>query len=125
MEFEPVAQRKGVGELVARELPLVHHLRLDLEFGVGREQRVVHHVAVVARDVGGGRDRIQDAQVGLRDELQDLVLRRTWACGKSERQHEREKRSGNDFHGDLPYEDSLVKLHRCMNTTLVLRPEDV
>ena len=45
----------------------------DLELRVGREQRVVDHVAVIAGDVRGGRDRVEDAQVGLRDELENLL----------------------------------------------------
>ena len=75
MELQAVAQREGVGELVVAELALVDHLRLDLELRVDREQRVVDHVAVVAGDVGRGRDRIEDAQIRLRHELERLLLR--------------------------------------------------
>ncbi|MNC86852.1 hypothetical protein D3C83_25380 [compost metagenome] len=73
MEFQPVAQRERVGQLVRAEFPLVHHLRLDLELRIDREERVIDHVAVVARDIRGGRDRIEDAQVGLGNELQYLL----------------------------------------------------
>ena len=81
MELEAVAQREGVGELVVAERPGIDHLRLRLEVLVEREQRVVDHVAVVARDVGRGPDRIEAAQIRLRDELQGLLLRR---CGLGE-----------------------------------------
>ena len=70
MEFEPVAQGEGPGELVVGGRPLVDHLGLDLEVAVGREQRVVDHVAVVAHDVGRRPDRIEDLQVGVIDHAQ-------------------------------------------------------
>ena len=59
MPLQAVAQREGVGELVVGDLP-VRHLRLDLEIGIRRQQRVVDHVAVIARDVGGGEAGIDD-----------------------------------------------------------------
>ena len=70
MEFQPVAQGEGPGELVVGGRPLVDHLRLDLEIAVQREQRVVDQVAVVAHDVRGGPDRIDDLQVGVIDDPQ-------------------------------------------------------
>ena len=39
---------------------------------VRAEQRVVHEIAVVARDVGGRPDRIEDLQIGLRHEAKGL-----------------------------------------------------
>jgi len=65
--IEAIAQRESVSELVLADVELVDHLRLDLERLVHRKQRVVHHVAVVARDVRCGRDGIEDAQIGLRN----------------------------------------------------------
>jgi hypothetical protein len=44
------------------------------ELGVDREQRVEHHVAVIARDVGGGPNRVEHAQIRLRDETQGLCV---------------------------------------------------
>ena len=70
MEFQPVAQGEGPGELVVGGRPLVDHLRLDLEVAVQREQRVVDHVAVVAHDVGRRPDRIEDLQIGVIDHPQ-------------------------------------------------------
>ena len=55
---------------VAADRVLVDHLRLDLEVGVGGEQRVPDHVAVVARDVGGRPDRVEDLEIPDRDEAQ-------------------------------------------------------
>ena len=75
MELQAVAQRERVGELVRAQFPLVDHLRLDLEIRIGREQDVIHHVAVVAGDVGRCPDRIEDPQIRLRDELDGLPLR--------------------------------------------------
>ena len=70
VELEPVAQREGPGELVGRDVPLVDHLRLDLQVVVEREQRVVDHVAVVAHDEGRGPDRIEDLEVRVHDHAQ-------------------------------------------------------
>ena len=63
--LEPVAQLEGPGELVVAHRPALDHLRLRLELGVEREQRVVDQVAVVADDVGGGPDRIEDLQIRM------------------------------------------------------------
>ena len=70
MPFEAVAQRETVGQLVVAGRPLVDHLRLRLEVLVEREQRVEDQIAEIARDIGGGPDRVEDAQIGLRDEPQ-------------------------------------------------------
>ena len=61
--FEAVAEREGVDELVRTQREAVDHLRLGHELVVHGEQRVPHHVAVVAHDVGGGPDRIEHFQV--------------------------------------------------------------
>jgi hypothetical protein len=63
----------NVGQLILADLVFVDHLRLHLELGVGREQRVVDHVPVIAGDVRRRGDRIENAQVGLRDELEHLL----------------------------------------------------
>ncbi len=73
VEFETVAQGEGPGELVVAHLPRVDHLRLDLEIAVQREQRVVDHVAVVADDVGGRPDRIEDLEIGVVDHSQSRL----------------------------------------------------
>ena len=89
MELEAIAQRKRVRQLVAAQLVLVHHLRLDLKLGIGGEQRVVDHVPVVAGDVRGGGDGIENAQVSLRNELEHFLPLRP---GQRSTQH--------DSHGD-------------------------
>ena len=88
MPFEAVAQCKGVAELVGALRPAVDHLRLRLEILVEREQRVEDEVAEIACDVGRRPDRIDAAQVGLRDEAQGL--RRRLRPGRQRRraQHE-------------------------------------
>ena len=73
MELESVAERERVGQLILGEFVLVHHLRLNLELGIGGKQRVVDHVPVIAGNVRRGRDRIENAQVGLRNELEYLL----------------------------------------------------
>ena len=67
---QSVAQRERIGELVRRNVVLVDHLRLDLALLVHREERVVDHVAVIAGDVGGGPDRVDDLEVGMHHHLQ-------------------------------------------------------
>lgn len=66
------AQRHRHALAVILDDVALHHLGLRLVVLVEAVQRVPHHVAVVARDVGGGQDRVQHRQVGLRDELQQL-----------------------------------------------------
>ena len=75
VELEAGAQREGPQALVGAHRPLLHHLRLDLVLLVGAEQRVVDHVAVVARHELRGPDRVEDAEVRVRHHAQDLVLR--------------------------------------------------
>ena len=72
VEFEPVAQREAVEELVRRDAEIADHLRMRLELRVERKQRVEHHVAVVARDVRCRPDRIEHMQIRLGDEPQRL-----------------------------------------------------
>ena len=72
---------------------------------------------MVARMYAVSRDRIEDAQIGLRDEFQDLLLRQGRAGGQREpeREPERAQRRGNDLHGDLPFlgASSEVRPVRC------------
>ena len=98
---EAVAQRERVRELVLADLVLVHHLRLDLALGVHGEERVVDHVAVIAHDVGGRPDRIDDLEIRVQDHAQ----RRLGADGRDAR--ERGERGGDrdessKCHGLLP-----------------------
>ena len=67
---QAVAQAEGPHQAVGARRPVLDHLRADLESLVEGEQGVVHHVAVVAADVGGGPDRIEVLQVGVRDDSQ-------------------------------------------------------
>ena len=79
VEHQPVAQRELPGLAVVLDDVAGDHLRRGLEAVLLAGlpvQRVEHHVAVVARHVGRGPDRIEDRQVRLRDEFQHpLVLR--------------------------------------------------
>src|SRR5262249_31661689 len=79
MPQEPVAQGQCIGELVGADLVLVHHLRPDLTLRVHSEERVVDHVAMVPRDVGGGPDRIHNLEVRMHDHSEGR-LRRCLAC---------------------------------------------
>ncbi len=75
VEFEALAQLEGPQALVRALGPALDHLRLDLAVGVGAEQGVVDHVAVVADHVLRGPDGVEDGQVGVRHHLQHLLLR--------------------------------------------------
>src|SRR6476659_8053746 len=68
-----VAQRERVFHAVWRDGGPPDHLRLDPKLLVGAEQGVVHEIAVVARDVGGRPDRIENLQIGLRHEAKGLL----------------------------------------------------
>src|SRR6516164_3097798 len=70
MKFEPVAQSEAVKELVRRDAILTDHLRVRLEFGVERKERIEHHIAVIARDVRRRPYRVENAQIRLRDKAQ-------------------------------------------------------
>ena len=70
MPEEAVAQRKDIGEVVGADVVLLDHLRFDLALLVHREERVVDHVAVIARDVCGGPDRVDDLEVGMHHHLE-------------------------------------------------------
>src|SRR5205823_8106784 len=82
-------------------------LRLQLEVLVQREQGVEDHVAVVARDVRRGPDRIEDLEVGVGHEAQRaaLLLRvhvRRGGGGGGERGGAREERAAAERHGWPP-----------------------
>jgi hypothetical protein len=83
MKAEPVAQLELIGQLVGRNAVIADHLRMRRKLGVDREQRIEHHVAVVARNVGGGPDRIQHPQIRLRDEAQSLRVGRAGIPAKA------------------------------------------
>ncbi len=68
MEFEAVAQHEVIAELVRRFVELADHLRVRLELRVNREQRVEHHVAVIAGHIGRRPDRVEHLDVGLWNE---------------------------------------------------------
>src|SRR5271166_5656007 len=46
------------------------HLRLRLEILIERKQRVEDQIAEIAGDIGGRPNRVDAAQIGLRDEAQ-------------------------------------------------------
>ena len=54
---------------------LADHLRVLGKLSVAGEQRVEDHIAVIADDVGGGPERVEHAQIGLRNKAQRLHLR--------------------------------------------------
>src|SRR6202162_5448773 len=75
MEFEAVAQHEAVVKLVWRYVELADHLRVRLELRVNREQRVGHHIAVIAGPIGRRPDRVEHLDVGWWNEAQCLLVR--------------------------------------------------
>ena len=73
MPLQALAQLEGPGELVVAHRPALDHLRPRLELGIEREQRVVDEIAVIADDVGGCPDRIDDLEIRLHDDFQRLA----------------------------------------------------
>jgi len=67
VECKPIAQFEAVGLFVRRDLVIADHLWPRYEFGIDREQSVEHHVAMIARDVGGRPDRVENSEIGLRN----------------------------------------------------------
>src|ERR1700730_11446567 len=90
MPFEPVAQYEGVGHAIRRHGRSIDHLRFDLTFLVGAEERVVDEIAVVARDVGGVPDWIEHLQIGLGDEVEGPGV----LLGADRRRTQRRSRGG-------------------------------
>src|SRR4029077_13051987 len=75
MPSQVVTQRERVLHAVWRHGGPSDHLRLYSKLLVRAEQGVVHEVTVVAGDVGGRPDRIDDLQIGLRHEAKGLAAR--------------------------------------------------
>jgi hypothetical protein len=74
MPSQAVAQRECVLHAVGRHRGPIDHLRFDLQVLVCAEERVVHKIAVVARDVAGRPDGIEDLEIGLCDEAEGLLV---------------------------------------------------
>ena len=70
VEFQPVAQLDEVGAAVIGNGMPLRHLRLRLQLGVHRIQRVVHRIGMVLGHCRGGPDRIERGQVCLWHEFQ-------------------------------------------------------
>jgi hypothetical protein len=81
MPPEAVPERERVLHAVVGHDCLVDPLRFDLEVLVGTEQRVVHEVTVVARDIGSRPDRIKDPQIRFRRETRVCRPFCAWATG--------------------------------------------
>jgi hypothetical protein len=103
MPFQSVAQREAVGQAIGRDFPVLHHLRLDIALGILREQRVEHHVAERARNIGRGKMRIErdDLRLEHRDEI---------AC----RMRRRQRRSRHQREGEQRRNESLQFGHWCL-----------
>jgi hypothetical protein len=71
VEGQAGAQRHQPGLVVVLDAVAFQHLRRDGVGGVGAIQSVIHHHRMVAGDVGGGPGRIDDGQIGMRNELED------------------------------------------------------
>ena len=78
VELEAVAQGEPPQLAVLAHHVPGDHLRAGFVLAVGAVERVEHHEAMIAGDVGGGPMRVEHGEVGLRHELQQLQASR--AC---------------------------------------------
>ncbi len=85
VEQQPVPQPQRPAPAAIRDDVPLHHLRLHLQRVVLPVQRVEHEVAVVARDVDRGPDRIECRDIGLRDEPQHAAALRPHDGGGRQR----------------------------------------
>ena len=107
---QAVAQRERVLHAVWRHAGPIDHLRLDLRLLVRAEEGVVHKIAVVARDVGGRPDRIEDLQIGLRHEAKGLPV----VLGLDRRRAQRTGGGRNRASDDLSPTDVKLALSHCL-----------
>ena len=105
MPFQAVAQDEAVGQLVVADRPAIDHLRLRLEILVERKQRVEDQIAEIARHISRRPDRIDAAQIGLRDEAQGLRPGLRVARARSQREGERRRASRHS-------EQASERIHR-------------
>ena len=90
MKAQAVAERQRPVLAVTCGDDALHHLRLRLIGRVLTEQRVEHHHPVVAGNVGGGPNRIEHGQIGLRDESKHLAF----GGARNIRREQRDRRGG-------------------------------
>jgi hypothetical protein len=86
---EAVAQGEYIPQAIGRYLGSINHLRFNLMVGIGAEKGVVDKIAVVARDIGGRPDGIENLQVSLCNEAQCLL-----ACLSTDRWSTQRGRAG-------------------------------
>jgi hypothetical protein len=87
--FEPVAQNEPIDQLVVAGGPAIDHLRLRLEILVERKERVEDQIPEIAGHIGRRPDRVDAAQISLRDEAQGLRPRLATPRSRGESQSER------------------------------------
>jgi hypothetical protein len=80
MKLQTLAQLEGPQAMVGALGPGLDHLRLDGALLVGAKKRVIDHVAVIAAHVGGGPDRVEHCQIGVRHDPQDGLLCENRRC---------------------------------------------
>ena len=101
---EPVTQGERPGKLVGRGVPLLHHLRLELQLVVEGKQRVVDEIAVVLGDQRRGPDRIDDLEVRMKRELERGLLREG---GGGKWNHRSRGKRADETTTDSQHENSL------------------
>jgi hypothetical protein len=91
---QPIAQGKGIGQLVVADLPAFQHLRVIFAPAVDSDELIENEVGKNPGRVNRRRDRIEDRQFGIEHGAHDLFgLRRK--AGKAKQQHrERQFRKG-------------------------------
>jgi hypothetical protein len=100
---QAITQRERVLHAVHRNGGSIDHLRLDPKLLVRAEQGVVHEIAVVARDVGGRPNRIENPEIGLCHEAEGLLA----VLGVDRRRAQRHGGGGGRASDDVSATDAV------------------
>src|SRR5262245_13171058 len=100
---QAVAQRECILHSVRGDGSPIDHLRSDLKALIRTEQGIINQIAVVARDVGGRPNRIEDFQIGVRHEAKGLTA---W-LGADRRRAKRQSCCSGTASDDLSATDAV------------------
>lgn len=85
MKEQPLAQTQPPEAPPLLFIGAFQHLQAGAELAVDAEQGIEDEKPVIAGDVGGGPDRIEDGEIGLGDEFEDTPRRPPGHTGRGER----------------------------------------
>ena len=107
VEHQPVPQLQIPSQAVILYRMAFDHLRLSVEFCIVAVKRVVHRQSEVAGNIGGGPNRVEGGEVGVRHEGNGLLHLRAPDLWDSECHRTGERRfhqtSSSDSQGSQPF----------------------